>query len=232
MRFQTIYILILIASVASCGKSQSLENHPHFIKLRETSEVVSTQQWRQLADSNDLSDSSSHTTRGVLASICRIVPTINHERSGLSIATFVFDNKQRRCETLSGAASVFTDGIDYAIVDEDQCGTPVRFVKYNREDELIFEKNEYSHAHSRSCFSVSAKLVFIYVFEASEIWVYDWKDGEKIGSLPVLPNEGSKITMAIDMAGHFLYVCLDKDRSLKVRKYPITDLRNKFNASQ
>jgi hypothetical protein len=228
MRCLSRIILLLVAFVPSCNRSQSYDDHPHFIKLRETSEPVSQQQWRQLTKSNEIFDLSSDTGSRVLTSSSRIYPSVQRQQSGVSIATFDFKDQVRRCETWSGAASVFTDGLDYAIVDEDQCGTPVRFAKYNRDDELVFETIEHCHAHSRACFSNQTKLVFIYVYDASEIWVHDWENGKKIGSLPVLPNEESSITIAIDKLQQYLYVSFEKDRTLTIRKYPIADLRKTF----
>lgn len=191
-------------------------------------EIIPESEFKSILKSGEVADISIPSLVGGTEKLPRISAEIKGSLAKGHYVIFEFGGMEHRIKTESGMASVFTDGIDCAIVDEYQCGSPVRITKIDGLGNVLVKYSEYHHAHSTSCFSTKHKLIFVWIFDIDEIRAYNWDDCS-INFIINLPYMQPPLLM-LSQDQQFLYVLHsqedrdEKEEKTVVRKYNLPEL--------
>jgi hypothetical protein len=220
------YILLAscaMAMFAGCSTNQSAAP-PR--RILTDSAIVPFSELQSILDAGAFADISDTRLADDSVELPRLANRIEDTESGHFDAVFKFGNEERRVKSLSGQVSVLTDGTECVVVDEDQCGSPVRIVKIDKAGKTLFEFSEYHHAHSRVCFMPKQKLILVWIFDLAEIRAYTW-DECSVRFTIILPHTHPPL-MVLTKDQQFLYVRHDAENNQSagpvVRKYNVSDL--------
>lgn len=188
--------------------------------------IVPLSELQSILDAGSFADISDTTLAGDSVKLSRLANRIENTESGHYDAVFTFGSEARRVKSLSGQVSVLTDGAECVIVDEDQCGTPVRIVKIDKSGNTLFEFSEDHHAHSRVCFIPMHRIILVWIFDLAEIRAYNWADCSVRFTIVVPHTQPPLMVLTKDQ--QFLYVRHDAENNESagpiVRKYNVSDL--------